>query len=112
MNLSTEWLAIANLPANEIIHTPVRLNSVCTVLCSILGNIPVGSQLDAAIGDLNRADIAGADSAKLDVTDGNGDSSKVDEGKKRFIGSAIGLAVLLLSGVILHFLNPLGFVTP
>lgn len=39
----------------------------------------------------------------------NGDSGKVDLGKKRFLGSAIGLIILLLSGVILEFLNPLGF---
>ena len=42
----------------------------------------------------------------------NGDSSGIDAGKKRFIGSAIGLAVLILSGVILHFINPYGFGTP
>lgn len=42
----------------------------------------------------------------------NGDSSGIDAGKKRFIGSAIGLALLLLSGVILHFINPYGFGTP
>lgn len=42
----------------------------------------------------------------------NGDSGKVDLGKKRFIGSAIGLIILLLSGVILEFLNPCGFTTP
>ncbi len=42
----------------------------------------------------------------------NGDSGAVDAGKKRFMGSAIGLAILLLSGVILHFINPYGFGTP
>jgi hypothetical protein len=42
----------------------------------------------------------------------NGDSGAVDAGKKRFMGSAIGLAMLLLSGVILHFINPYGFGTP
>ncbi len=39
----------------------------------------------------------------------NGDSGKVDAGKSRFFWSAVGLVVLLLSGVILEFLNPLGF---
>jgi len=39
----------------------------------------------------------------------NGDSSKVDAGKTRFISSAIGLAVLFLSGVLLEFLNPTAF---
>lgn len=42
----------------------------------------------------------------------NGDSSKIDAGKNRFIGSAIGLAMLLLAGVILNFINPYGFGTP
>ncbi len=42
----------------------------------------------------------------------NGDSGKVDAGKTRFMSSAIGLAVLFLSGVILHFINPYGFGTP
>lgn len=41
----------------------------------------------------------------------NGDSGKVDAGKKKFIGSAIGLIILLLSGVILNFLNPWAFST-
>ncbi|MEQ1849828.1 MAG: hypothetical protein ABL890_04525 [Candidatus Peribacteraceae bacterium] len=40
----------------------------------------------------------------------NGDSSKIDEGKKRFIVSIYALIVLLLAGVILSFLNPVGFV--
>ncbi len=39
----------------------------------------------------------------------NGDSGKIDEGKNRFIWSAVGLIMLLLSGTILHFLNPVGF---
>ncbi len=39
----------------------------------------------------------------------NGDSSKMDAGKKRFIGSAMGLILLLLSATILQFLNPIGF---
>lgn len=41
----------------------------------------------------------------------NGDSSAVEEGKTRFISSAIGLVILLLSGVILNFINPSGFTT-
>jgi hypothetical protein len=40
----------------------------------------------------------------------NGDSGKVDAGKNRFVSSAIGLLMLLLSGVILAFLNPMGFI--
>lgn len=39
----------------------------------------------------------------------NGDSGKIDAGKKRFIASIIGLIILLLAGVILEFLNPVGF---
>lgn len=39
----------------------------------------------------------------------NGDSGKIEAGKSRFFWSAVGLIVLLLSGVILEFLNPLGF---
>lgn len=39
----------------------------------------------------------------------NGDSGKMDAGKKRFIGSAMGLILLLLSATILQFLNPIGF---
>jgi hypothetical protein len=40
----------------------------------------------------------------------NGDSGKIDAGKNRFIASTIALIVLLLAGVILSFLNPVGFV--
>lgn len=39
----------------------------------------------------------------------NGDSGKVDEGKTRFLWSALGLAMLLLSGALLSFLNPFAF---
>lgn len=42
----------------------------------------------------------------------NGDSGKIDAGKNRFLQSAIGLMMLLLSGVILAFINPIGFQTP
>jgi hypothetical protein len=45
----------------------------------------------------------------LQITMSNGDSSKVDAGKIRFISSAIGLMILFLAGVILNFINPLGF---
>lgn len=47
----------------------------------------------------------------LQIVLSNGDSGKVDAGKTRFISSAIGLVVLLLSGVILNFINPSGFTT-
>ena len=39
----------------------------------------------------------------------NGDSGKVEAGKSRFFWSAMGLVLLLLSGVALQFLNPIGF---
>lgn len=39
----------------------------------------------------------------------NGDSSQIAAGRQRFMYAAIGLALLLLSGVILKFLNPAGF---
>ncbi len=39
----------------------------------------------------------------------NGESGKIDEGKNRLTWSAIGLAMILLSGTILTFLNPVGF---
>lgn len=39
----------------------------------------------------------------------NGDSGKVDQGKQRLLWSAIGIVILLLSGVILQFLNPVAF---
>jgi|GEM_PF-3427585 len=45
----------------------------------------------------------------LKIVLSNGDSGKIDEGKKMFISSIIGLTVLLLAGVILEFLNPIGF---
>lgn len=45
----------------------------------------------------------------LQIVLSNGDSGKIGEGKTRFISSAIGLLVLLLAGVILAFLNPIGF---
>ena len=39
----------------------------------------------------------------------NGDSGKIDAGKTRMIWSTIGLMLLLLAGVLLQFINPLGF---
>lgn len=45
----------------------------------------------------------------LQIVMSNGDSGKVDAGKMRFIASTIGLVMLLLSGVILEFINPIGF---
>ncbi len=39
----------------------------------------------------------------------NGDSTMIDKGKTRFIWSGVGLIMLLLTGVILEFINPLGF---
>lgn len=46
----------------------------------------------------------------LQIVLSGGDSGKVEAGKTRFIWSAVGLILLLLSGVILQFLNPKGFV--
>jgi hypothetical protein len=46
----------------------------------------------------------------LQIVLSNGDSGKIDAGKTRFISSAIGLIVLLLTGAILEFINPLGFI--
>lgn len=43
------------------------------------------------------------------ITKSNGESGKIDEGKQRFLWSGLGLVMLLLSGVILTFLNPIGF---
>ncbi len=45
----------------------------------------------------------------LEIVLSNGDSGKVEAGKSRFFWSAMGLVLLLLSGVILEFINPLGF---
>ncbi len=45
----------------------------------------------------------------LTIVLSNGDSSKIEAGKTRFMWSTIGLIVLLLSGVILQFINPRGF---
>lgn len=46
----------------------------------------------------------------LQIVMSNGDSSKVDAGKTRFLSSTLGLIMLLLAGVILEFINPIGFV--
>lgn len=45
----------------------------------------------------------------LTIVLSNGESSKIEAGKTRFMWSTIGLIVLLLSGVILQFINPKGF---
>lgn len=45
----------------------------------------------------------------LTIVLSNGDSSKIEAGKTRFLWSAIGLIILFLSGVILNFINPVGF---
>jgi hypothetical protein len=45
----------------------------------------------------------------LQIVMSNGDSGKVDAGKTRFISSTLGLIMLLLAGVILEFINPIGF---
>ncbi len=45
----------------------------------------------------------------LTIVLSNGDSSKIEAGKTRFLWSAIGLIILFLSGVILQFINPVGF---
>ncbi len=42
----------------------------------------------------------------LQIVMSNGDTGKVDAGKTRFVSSTIGLLMLLLSGVILNFINP------
>ena len=46
----------------------------------------------------------------LQIVISNGDSGAIDAGKKRFMHSTIGLILLLLAGVILEFINPIGFV--
>lgn len=43
------------------------------------------------------------------IVTSNGDSGKSEAGKQRFLWSAIGLVILLLSSTILVFLNPVGF---
>jgi hypothetical protein len=45
----------------------------------------------------------------LQIVMSNGDSGKVENGKSRFIASTVGLVMLLLAGVILEFINPIGF---
>ncbi len=47
--------------------------------------------------------------AGLQIVLSNGDSGKIEAGKTRFLWSTVGLIILLLSGVILEFLNPFGF---
>lgn len=45
----------------------------------------------------------------LQIVLSNGDSGKVEAGKSKFLWSIVGLIILLLSGVILEFINPFGF---
>ena len=45
----------------------------------------------------------------LQIVMSNGDTGKVDAGKTRLLSSTIGLLMLLLAGVILEFINPIGF---
>jgi hypothetical protein len=45
----------------------------------------------------------------LQIVLSNGDSGKSEAGKSRFIWATLGLIMLLLAGVILEFINPLGF---
>lgn len=47
--------------------------------------------------------------AGFTIARSNGDGGAIDQGKTRFMWSALGLLILLLAGVILHFINPLGF---
>lgn len=39
----------------------------------------------------------------------NGDQAKVSQGKDRILWSIFGLILLMFAGVILHFINPIGF---
>ncbi len=45
----------------------------------------------------------------LQIVLSNGDSGKSEAGKARFIWSTLGLILLLLAGVVLEFINPIGF---
>ncbi len=45
----------------------------------------------------------------LQIVLSNGDSGKSEAGKTRFIWSTMGLLLLLFAGVILEFINPIGF---
>jgi hypothetical protein len=47
--------------------------------------------------------------AGFQIVTSNGDSGKIGAAKERFLWATFGLLVLLLSGVILNFINPLGF---
>lgn len=49
--------------------------------------------------------------AGFQIVFSNGDSGKVENGKTRFLWATLGLALLFLAGVILHFINPAGFTT-
>lgn len=45
----------------------------------------------------------------FDIVLSNGESGKIDAGKQKLIWSGIGLIILLLSGALLEFFNPVGF---
>ena len=47
--------------------------------------------------------------AGLQIVLSNGDSGKIEAGKNRFLWAIVGLLILLLAGVLLHFINPIGF---
>lgn len=82
---------------------------------------PGGAPLEVFFGYINSgvwqwAFMAGVAIAVLNCVIGglqivmsNGDSNMVGKGKDRFIAATVGLIMLLLSGVILEFINPLGF---
>jgi hypothetical protein len=46
------------------------------------------------------------------IVTSNGDSARIGEAKTKFMWSAIGLLILLLAGIILNFINPIGFGAP
>lgn len=55
------------------------------------------------------AAVFGGVFAGLQIVLSNGDSGKIEAGKTRFLWATVGLLILLLAGVLLHFINPVGF---
>lgn len=55
------------------------------------------------------AAVTGGVIAGLQIVLSNGDSGKIEAGKNRFLWSTVGLLLLLLAGVILQFINRIGF---
>lgn len=45
----------------------------------------------------------------MEIVFGNGDSGAIDKAKTKIIWSIVGLIILLMSGVIMSFLNPVAF---